>query len=311
MIIHTLILMTYKPPIRGIRSPIQKKDIIPPQVPPTTRDALLSVLEIQQVIGELRDAKSAFDEQSSALLDGVANIHDEKIDEINAKHSTLHEEFVQNANELLSKVGDLIAQYETKLGEAHDAVVNIKAGKDGKNVDPQEVAAIVLKQIPKLKGKDGKNPSVDEVKRAVLAVLPFMEQKENEAPVIDMSMFDEYLKEHPTIKELHRIASGADSRSRAYLHGGGDTVRAGTNITITANGDGTKTITSSGGSGATMEVPTGAVDSSNTVFTVIHAPLYIIVDGLVRREGKGYSYAAGTITVDPLQPPTFDIFSFY
>lgn len=66
-----------------------------------------------------------------------------------------------------------------------------------------------------------------------------------------------------------------------------------------------------GGGGATMEIPTGAVDGVNTTFTVLNTPQYIVVDGIVRRSTKGYTYSAGTITVDPLTPPVYDIFSFY
>jgi hypothetical protein len=61
----------------------------------------------------------------------------------------------------------------------------------------------------------------------------------------------------------------------------------------------------------TIEVPTGDVDGSNTTFTVSNEPKFVIIDGLVRRDTKGYDYADGTITVDPLIPPSYDIFSIY
>lgn len=63
--------------------------------------------------------------------------------------------------------------------------------------------------------------------------------------------------------------------------------------------------------GISIEVPTGTVDGSNTTFTVTNTPRFIMVDGLIRREDKGYTYLNGVITVDSLTPPAYDIISFY
>lgn len=65
------------------------------------------------------------------------------------------------------------------------------------------------------------------------------------------------------------------------------------------------------GGASSPEIPTGTINGINNIFTVLNTPKYIVVDGLVRRETKGYTYSAGTITVDPLQPPVYDIFSYY
>ncbi len=66
-----------------------------------------------------------------------------------------------------------------------------------------------------------------------------------------------------------------------------------------------------GGSGVNVEVPTGTVDGSNTTFTVINTPKFVVIDGMTRRATKGYTYSVGTITVDPLTPPFYDIFAVY
>jgi hypothetical protein len=64
-------------------------------------------------------------------------------------------------------------------------------------------------------------------------------------------------------------------------------------------------------SGFRQEIPTGTVNASNVTFTVLNEPLYVVIDGLVRTSGNGYSYATGTITVDSLAPPVQNIRSYY
>lgn len=78
------------------------------------------------------------------------------------------------------------------------------------------------------------------------------------------------------------------------MRGGGDTIKAGTNVTVTTDSNGNKVISASGSGGVNFETPTG----SGTSFTVANEPLYIIVNGVTYFEGHGYSYAALTITLD-------------
>lgn len=66
-----------------------------------------------------------------------------------------------------------------------------------------------------------------------------------------------------------------------------------------------------GNQGLRLEVPTGSVDGSNTTFTVSNDPTVVVIDDMMRREGKGYTYSGGIITVDPLTPPVYDIYSLY
>lgn len=70
----------------------------------------------------------------------------------------------------------------------------------------------------------------------------------------------------------------------------------------------------SGGGGVNIEVPTGTVDGSNLVFSFVHEPKAISIDGLVRRATKGYTISGAgpyTVTVDALTPPFYDVFSIY
>ncbi len=60
-----------------------------------------------------------------------------------------------------------------------------------------------------------------------------------------------------------------------------------------------------GGSGGSVIIPTGTVNGSNTIFTVPPGTIItsVVVDGLERYEGFGYTYSDPTITIDPLAPP--------
>lgn len=51
------------------------------------------------------------------------------------------------------------------------------------------------------------------------------------------------------------------------------------------------------GSGVTIETPTGAVDSSNTTYTVTAEPKWVVADGTTYFDGVGYTYAALSITM--------------
>lgn len=61
----------------------------------------------------------------------------------------------------------------------------------------------------------------------------------------------------------------------------------------------------------TAETPVGAVNGVNTTYTVVHTPLFVVIDGMFRVNGQGYTYSAPIITTDPLTPPTSYITSFY
>lgn len=69
--------------------------------------------------------------------------------------------------------------------------------------------------------------------------------------------------------------------------------------------------TGGSGGGVNVEEPVGVVDGSNGTFTVSNTPKYIVTDGTTRFEGAGYSYSAGTITVDALVVPWAYIRSIY
>jgi len=96
--------------------------------------------------------------------------------------------------------------------------------------------------------------------------------------------------------------------ARGYLHGGGDTVSAGSNIVITTNPNGTKVISTTGA--LSSLIATGPVDGSNINFSFVSKPTYIISDGAWYTENKGWSWNAGTLTATMIIPPNDNIFGF-
>lgn len=88
----------------------------------------------------------------------------------------------------------------------------------------------------------------------------------------------------------------------------------GSGLTATRSGEGIVTVdVSSGGSGSfNVETPSGIIDGSNTVFTVLNTPKAIVIDNLTYfGGGDGYTYSGGTITTNPERPPALSIKSLY
>lgn len=73
-------------------------------------------------------------------------------------------------------------------------------------------------------------------------------------------------------------------------------------------------VDATGAPGTRVEVPTGLVNGSNLVYTFVNLPVAVSVDGMLRRDTKGYALTGSgpyTVTVDALQPPVYDVFSLY
>jgi len=64
-----------------------------------------------------------------------------------------------------------------------------------------------------------------------------------------------------------------------------------------------------GGSGTTVETPSGTVNGTNAVFTVTSTPDYIVSDGATYFDGAGYTIVGLTVTMTV--PPSSFIRSFY
>ena len=155
-------------------------------------------------------------------------------------------------------------------------------GKDGyipvKGLDyftSEEINEIVFKVLSKIKQpKDGISPDINAIVSSVLQKIKIPENTEN-------------------VKKSELIAF----LKRGGFRGGGDTVAAGSGITITVNANGQKEISTSGG-GITILTATGTIDDSNTSFTFISKPTEIVINGSSYIENGGWTWAGLTATLD-------------
>lgn len=157
-------------------------------------------------------------------------------------------------------------------------------GDDGESpeIDIQSIAQEVLQRIKA--PKDGKDAVID-IEEITESVHKAFTSKKKLKPT-DLDGWEQ------TIAPIRSLAAG--------FRGGGDTVTAGTNVTITTNANGQKVISSSGGAGATFytETPIGDINGINTVYTVANSITTIVAFSLNGQfiHPSEYSVAGTTIT---------------
>lgn len=251
-----------------IRSPytIHRK----PLPPTNTREAVLSLHQLGQLTDEL-----------NALKAQISAEHEAKLAEIDTAH------------------GEAMARIEAKIAEAHAHIKTIAKG------DPGEKGATVVGPP----GPAGKDATVDEAK-IVERVLARVPAPKDGAPGQDGIHADPeavvaLIQEKKLLKAEHiaglpeELASyrnqlaGQHYGSTTMARGGGDTIAAGTGISIT-NANGVKTIVATGGAGFSTLAATETPDGSTTVFTFATAtaqPSYLVVDNVWMKA----TTAAGTV----------------
>lgn len=121
-------------------------------------------------------------------------------------------------------------------------------GKDGKTPDEEQFMQKILKRIKT--PEDGKDAIVDHDKLA--------------EEVLKLIKDNKKLKKEDIFGLSEEISSYRQQMAwkQAGQHGGGDTVVAGSNITITANANGTKTIAATGGGTGDVTGPASATDNA-------------------------------------------------
>lgn len=210
---------------------------------------------------------------------------------------SLRDDIVAVTNIELDKIDQKIAEIDYKMEEA----LRLEKGEKGEDADELKIAQWVLSQIPTPKdGRDGKDadedrivskiakmvPKSDDIAKEVLKRIPenkaslkVIQEKIELDPEVLMGHLEKLspkLKDKLGINEIDKLTKILDRR---YIHGGGDTVTAGTNVTITRNANGDKVINATGGSGTTVLAATGTIDDTNTIFTFTSVPTIVVING--------------------------------
>jgi predicted transcriptional regulator len=261
----------------------------------------------------------------------------------------LKQELINTLNKKLQEVDDKIKDHTdtaTMLKDTQNQVIDYVGnilkgdpgdpGNPGKEVDEISLEKKILSKVPKpidieslTKQILSKVPRTDEkaLTNRIIQALPKNKASlkiiQESFDVDPMSVIEKIMslpegKFKLTTKHIdgleQTMAAFRSQLGRGYLHGGGDTVTAGTNITITTTPGGKKQIASTGGGSLTPIAITGTVNGSNKVFTST-LPTYVISDGVwnkaVDRVGAtNWTWVAGTLTLVSMAPPTSDIYGF-
>ncbi len=199
--------------------------------------------------------------------------------------------------------------------------------KDGHTPTKEDILALILPLIPE--AKHGSTPSDEHLLGLIQPLIPKIEDKKlvigdnhiekiaklvskkmkpqgvakvepmDHAEILEKLIKEKKLKpEH--VEGLSQTISALQTQMRkGYLHGGGDTVAAGSGIIITVDGNGKKTISAPNSPGTAVyeEIPTG----SGTVFTLAHTPiagtLRVYRGGARQRLGDDYTIATNNLTL--------------
>lgn len=143
-------------------------------------------------------------------------------------------------------------------------------GIPGSSVDTQEVIEIVLQKIPKPKnGKDGRDADEARIEKRVLKKIEIPTNDEIVQAIIDKRLPISAIK--GLAEELSNV------RSKAMLGGG----------------------SSGGGGGANIiNITSGTIDDSNTVFEFEKEVKLVVVNGATYRDGAGVTISGSSATLD-------------
>ena len=228
----------FKPPIRG-KHPLKKKP-----------EPLFSLEEFAGSVGNV----GSLAQELKELKDEVIEVVDYKIEEVDKK--------VQD------KIDSITSQVVENIGnEVLTHIGKVKQGNPGKNADTKAILEHLEARMPTIDEIVAKVPKVDEkaITAKILKTIPANKETlkiiQKNFKTDPMSVIEEIMKlpegkfklKASSIDGLSQTISAFQSQlGRGYLHGGGDTVVAGSNITITTNAQGQKVISASAAASGTV-----------------------------------------------------------
>lgn len=305
-----------------IKSPIQKEEIEKPENPMENimEKSGMSTADVfvKAIIASLRGEKGPKGEKGEKGENGK----DYKLTEMDKRViANLAYEIVadQVDSSIEEATQDVLAVIEGKL---QDTVK--KTFSDNKSM----IEGIVAERFKKLATEQ--NRGLESIKSSLLKEVSTESKKmATEGKRMSQSMKDEIVAEYKIklsqlIEEINnRKISWSDIEKRpnivtglAHLVDVDTTGATSSNKVLKPVFDSNGNLTgfafgdqSGGGGSSSVETPSGTINGSNTSFTVSNEPKWIIADGVTYFEGAGYSYSAGTLTIDT--PPVSFIRSIY
>lgn len=214
-------------------------------------------------------------------------------------------------NQLLEFKDAIQAEATRTLTALDKYVRTIKKGEKGDKGDKGERGNAGARGPQGPQGEKGEKgdigPSVDEARiiqdisaNVLKTLLPITEGTASDA---SSALKQEISKAVETaVKDLKNQIESDRKKSQVfqgtgYVHGGGDTVDAGTGISISVV-NGKKVITATGTASINPITVTGTVDDSNTTFTASSAPSMVNINGAFYVHGHGVTISGTNITTD-------------
>lgn len=224
--------------------------------------------------------------------------------------------------EVNKKTKELDSKFETLSNEVVEVINEIKSeglkGDKGDDADEDAIEERLLAKIPKLETIVKELPTKEEIVKEVIKQIP---ENKPSLKVIQESIdieevankVEEKLNEKPfEIDRVNGLKGKLDNITRDVArktgyHGGGDTVKAGTNISIATDGTGAKVISATGsGTGSVTDVSVVSANGlAGTVATSTTTPAITFsttVTGMVK--GNGTALSAAVANTDYQSPIT-------
>lgn len=211
----------------------------------------------------------------------IAAIIAEKEREFGEVVLALREKLVRELELLRREIPDIRRDIiENLKGADGYTPVKGKDFRDGKDADEKAIEERVLARIPTPKdGNDGIDAKPEDVVSLVLPVLlekiPPSTKEKDADEVVEMVNVAEEKVLQSSVKDLPEALEEIrkEIRRKVVREFGG------------------------GGGGVTYRTPSGAVDGSNTSFTAVSSPNFVVADGITYFENNGYTLSGLTITM--------------
>lgn len=208
--------------------PVKRKPV------PTFMEVGIEMSKLYRLAEEISVFKQETDKKVQKEMDEIGSLSEETrkaLVEVKSVSEKLETDFEQLSNEIVTILHEI--KKNAPQGEKGEP------GKDAQLPDIEELANLAASKVKPTPA------SLKIIKESVEMKDEEIVPKLNKASNLgDLELSVKNIKDWP--KQWENIKAEI-SRNKQYLHGGGDTVAAGTNVTITRNANGDKVINASGG----------------------------------------------------------------